>query len=53
MVWMRVVWAVSFLVYTTTYFSCLLVTSVRQDRLRPLGIGFTTSMKGEEGPGMV
>ena len=34
-----------------TYFSCLLVTSVLQEMLRPPGTGFSTSIMGEDGPG--
>ena len=32
------------------YFSCFDVTSVLHDRLSPPGIGFTTSINGEDGP---
>ena len=32
------------------YFSCFDVTSVLHDRLSPPGIGFTTSINGDEGP---
>ena len=34
----------------TTYFSCLEVTSLFQEMLRPPAIGFTSSMMGEAGP---
>ena len=32
------------------YFSCFDVTSVLHERLSPPGIGFTTSINGEDGP---
>ena len=38
---------------TGFYFSCFEVTSVRQERLSPPGIGLTTSMNGEDGPGRI
>ena len=38
---------------TGFYFSCFEVTSVRQERLSPPGIGFTTSINGDDGPGII
>ena len=32
------------------YFSCFDVTSVLHERLSPPGMGFTTSINGEDGP---
>ena len=38
---------------TGFYFSCFEVTSVRHERLSPPGIGLTTSINGEDGPGII